>query len=658
MNINLDSNSKASEIKKLANQILFHKKKYYDGEPIISDAAYDALEEKLRELDPQNPVLYIVGSPEGGKITHDIPMLSCQKASDVDDVIKWSKSFDLYVGYKIDGFSLSLIYVDGKLIQAATRGNGITGDDSTLVAMKIASIPKTIPVISRVNIRGELFMRTSEFKRINKLEGGIYSSPRNLAVGTIKQKDLNLLDERTIDFTTFELIGFQDDSSLKAKAEFLKSWGFKMADFEFLKAPTKEDIISLYKRIEKRRPLLDFEIDGLVFKFNEAVERDKAGSTAHHPRWMMALKFASQGESSTIKGITWQVGRMGILTPVAELEPVEVMGAVIKRATLHNAEFLEELDVAKGDTVMVIRSGDVIPKITEILIKGSHYAEFPTNCPSCGSELSRDGVNLLCKGVNCREKEIQRIRHWVKTLDIIGLGPKNVAKLYDSGLVKHYADLYDPKLTESKLVSLLGKNGSKIYHSIRESRDIPFHKFLAALGIESLGGQMAKVLTKHFPTYEELKNSSTNQLLNIEGISDITANYIIKGLNDPSLGEKVLEKGVKIIYGKKKRRIPSKKTATLADFLETDTQTDISAEKDRSQESREIKTVYVTGKIEGMTKKEIQTLLEQNSYEWASVTKNLDFLVVGDNPGKTKLEKAQKFGIQIKKWRDFVQDLS
>lgn len=658
MNVNLNSDSKASEIKKLADQILFHKKKYYDGEPIISDAAYDTLEERLRELDSQNPVLYIVGSTEEGKISHDVPMLSCQKASNVDDVVKWSKSLDLYVGYKIDGFSLSLIYVDGRLIQAATRGNGITGDDSTLVAMKIASIPKTIPAISRVNIRGELFMRISEFKRINKLEGGNYSSPRNLAVGTIKQKDLNLLDERSIDFNTFELIGFHDESSLKTKAEILKSWGFKIADFEFLKAPTKEDIISLYERIEEQRPLLDFEIDGLVFKFNEAAERHKAGSTAHHPRWMMAFKFASQGESSEIKGITWQVGRMGILTPVAELEPVEVMGAVIKRATLHNADFLEDLDVAKGDTVMVIRSGDVIPKITEIVIKGSNHAEFPTKCPSCGSGITREGVNLLCTGDKCREKEIQRIRHWVKTLDILGLGPKNVAKLYDSGLVKHYADLYDPKLTESKLVSLLGKNGSKIYHSIRFTRDIPFHTFLAALGIESLGKQMAKILAKQFTTYEELKNTSTSQLVNIEGISDITANYIVNGLNDPSLGEKVLEKGVKIFYSKKIQKIPSKKTATLADFLRTDTQAAISLEKGQTQEVRESKTVYVTGKVEGMTKKEIQAFLEQNNYEWASVTKSLDLLVVGDNPGKAKLEKAQKFGVQIKKWEEFIQDLS
>ncbi|MFX0050167.1 MAG: NAD-dependent DNA ligase LigA [Candidatus Hermodarchaeota archaeon] len=657
MKNNVDIDSQTLEAKKLADQILFHKKKYYDGEPVISDAKYDALEEKLRKIDPQNPVLFIVGSPEGGKIIHDTPMLSCQKASNVNDIVKWSKGLDLYVGYKIDGFSLSLIYDDGKLIQAATRGNGTTGDDSTVVAMKISSIPKNLPETSRINIRGELYMPISEFKRINKLEDGKYSSPRNLAVGTIKHKDLNLLDQRVIDFKTFELLGFEDDSSLETKTRILESWGFNTADFELLNAPAKENIISLYERIEKQRSNFDFEIDGLVFKFNEAAERNRVGSTAHHPRWMMALKFASQGESSKIKGITWQVGRMGILTPVAELEPVEVMGALIKRATLHNAEFVEDLDAANGDTIMVIRSGDVIPKITEILIKGPNHVKFPIECPSCGSTLVRDGVNLLCTSDNCREKEIQRIRHWIKTLDIMGLGPKNIAKLYDSGLVIHFSDLYNSKLTENKLISMLGKNGAKVYRNIRSTREIPFHTFLAALGIESLGIQMAKVLTKHLKTYDDLKNASIDQLVNIEGISDITANYIVKGLNDPSLGAKVLEKGIKIIYGKKKPKIQPEKTTTLADFLKTDTQIDISGKKVRTQGTQKKKTVYVTGKIENRTKKEIQALLEENNYEWASVTKTLDLLVVGDNPGKAKLEKAKKFGIEIKKWKDFLQDL-
>ncbi|MFX1507459.1 MAG: NAD-dependent DNA ligase LigA, partial [Promethearchaeota archaeon] len=496
--------SKSSDIKKLANQILYHKKKYYDGEPEISDEAYDALEERLRQIDPNNPVLHIVGSPEGGKITHNSPMLSCQKATTIDEVLKWSKGLDLYIGYKIDGFSLSLIYENGRLVQAATRGNGIMGDDATIPIMKIASIPKVIKVNEKINIRGELFMRISEFNRIIKAEGVEYSSPRNLAVGTLKQKDLTLLEKRTLDFQAFELLEYEENASLEEYNELLHSWGFNTADFKLLNTPTRNDIESLFQQVQKRRDSLDFEIDGLIFKYNDAVQRESAGRTEHHPKWMIALKFASQGDISIVRDITWQVGRTGVLTPVAELDPVEVMGAVIKRATLHNAEFLETLDVAKDDTVMVIRSGDVIPKITEVVDKGVNEASFPSICPSCGSTLIRDGVNLVCTGSPCRDRDIQAIRHWIRVTDIEGLGPKNVAKLYDLGLIRHFPDLYDEKLTEGVLVKHLGKNGSKIFRSIKEKRHLPFHIFLSGLGIESLGRGMAKTLVNHFKTLKEL----------------------------------------------------------------------------------------------------------------------------------------------------------
>ena len=223
-----------TEITTLANKILYHKRKYYDGEPEISDEAYDNLEEKLRKLDPKNPVLFIIGSPEGGKVTHAIPMLSCQKAVDIDDVLRWSKDEELSVDYKIDGLSLSIEYLEGRLIQAATRGNGVTGDDTTVVAMKIDSIPKTIPVQERVFVRGEIFILLSEFERINSVEQEKYSSPRNLAVGTIKQKDLSLLDRRKIEFFAFELIGFGDDKEFKEKMQITASWGFQTTSVGFI----------------------------------------------------------------------------------------------------------------------------------------------------------------------------------------------------------------------------------------------------------------------------------------------------------------------------------------------------------------------------------------------------------------------------------------
>ncbi|MFW9905300.1 MAG: NAD-dependent DNA ligase LigA [Candidatus Thorarchaeota archaeon] len=649
-----NSRSKKSDTKKLAHQILYHKKKYYDGEPEISDEAYDALEERLRQIDPNNPILHIVGSPEGGKITHNSPMLSCQKATTIDEVLKWSKGLNVYTGYKIDGFSLSLIYENGRLIQAATRGNGIMGDDATIPIMKVASIPKVIKVKDNINIRGELFMRISEFNRIKKAEGVEYSSPRNLAVGTLKQKDLTLLEKRTLDFHAFELLEYEENASLEEHNELLLSWGFNTADFKLLKAPTRNDIESLFQQIQEQRNSLDFEIDGLIFKYNDAVQRQSAGRTEHHPKWMIALKFASQGDISNVRDINWQVGRTGVLTPVAELDPVEVMGAVIKRATLHNAEFLETLDVAKGDTVMVIRSGDVIPKITEVVDKGVNEASFPSICPSCGSTLIRDGVNLVCTGSPCRDRDIQAIRHWIAITDIEGLGPKNIAKLYDLGLIRHFTDLYDEKLTEGVLVKHLGKNGSKIFRSIQEKKHLPFHIFLAGLGIESLGKGMAKTLTNHFKTLEDLKNADVKELISLEGISDLTANYIHSGLQNNSLSNQLLSKGVKIIYkGMKKPITRKRKLDGLDQFITT--REDIST---FPESQRTLKTIYVTGKVSGMSKREIEEFVTQYGYEWASLSKKLDLLVIAENPGAAKLEKAKKFGLTIKTWDEFTKELS
>ena len=648
------TNSKKSQIKKMTHQILYHKKKYYDGEPEISDEAYDALEDKLRQLDPENPVLHIVGSLEGGKITHDTPMLSCQKATTIDEVMKWSKGLDVYVGYKIDGFSLSLIYENGRLVQAATRGNGILGDDATIPVMKIGSIPKTIKASDRINVRGELFMRVSEFNRIRTVEGIEYSSPRNLAVGTLKQKDLSLLEKRALEFHAFELLGIEENAPLEKHGELFRKWGFNSADFKLLQAPTRDEIDSLFQETKKERDSLDFEIDGLIFKYNDSAQRESAGRTEHHPKWMIALKFPSQGDISIVKEITWQVGRTGILTPVAELDPVEVMGAVIKRATLHNAEFLETLNVAKGDTVMVIRSGDVIPKITEIVDKGEDELSFPINCPSCGSKLKREGVNLVCTGSPCRDRDIQVIRHWIRVTDIEGLGPKNIAKLYDLGLIRHFVDLYDKKLTEGVLINHLGRNGSKIYLSIQEKKHLPFHIFLAGLGIESLGIGMAKTLANHFKTMEALKEASVNQLILLEGISDLTANYIHSGLQDPFLSNRVLSKGVKIIYQKNEKPFTKqRKSSGLDQFITTG---EVTHTTPKSQEP--MKTIYVTGKIPGMSKREVENFVAQHGYEWASFSKKLDLLVIGDKPGSAKIEKAKNYGLPIKTWEEFRKELS
>jgi DNA ligase (NAD+) len=646
------------KITTLANKILYHKRKYYDGEPEISDEAYDKLEDNLRKLDPNNPVLFIIGSPEGGKVTHDIPMLSCQKAVDIDEVLKWSQEEEIFVDYKVDGLSLSIEYSRGRLIQAATRGNGTTGDDTTIVALKISSIPKTIPIMDRIFVRGEIFMLLSEFRRINSLEKESYSSPRNLAVGTIKQKDLSLLDRRKIEFFAFELAGYEDNKSFQEKTQILTSWGFQTAKVGFIGKPTRENIAKIFDKVAEERNSLDFEIDGLVLKYNNALARTSAGSTSHHPKWMIALKFESKGKVTLVNDITWQVGRTGVVTPVAELEPVDVSGAIIRRATLHNRDFIETLNVASGDRVMVIRSGDVIPKITDVIEKGSNDLKLPMECPSCKSPLEKDGVNLICTSIKCKDRDIQKILHWVKILDIMGLGPRNIEKLYEPGLVTHFTHLYNSDLTESKLTNLLGKNGSKIFNSIQSTRDIKFHLFLAGQGIESLGESMAKVLAKHFDTWEDLRNASISDLKSIEGISDTTAGYMLAGIKDPSLGDTLINLGVKIQYKSRTGKKGSEKKATLFDFIN---ENESSSDSDTSEDlvgTTTRGTIYVTGKIPDMTKKQIKEFVLKAGYEWDSLKKSLSLLVVGEKAGPAKLAKARKYGVPIKTWEEFLGELT
>ncbi len=613
------------ERKQLENKLLYHKRKYYDGAPEISDAEYDSLEDRLREIDPENPVLFIVGSPAGGNVTHDPPMLSCQKAKTADKIVSWAGDRPIMMGYKIDGLSLKLVYQNSKLIQAATRGSGTQGDDVTLNIMKVDNIPKTIPVQDRLEIRGELYMRISEFNRINSSlpEGEQYSNPRNLAAGTVKQKDVRGMEGRTLNMIAFDLVGYDEDYTIEEKAKLMKSWGFETSDFLKIDSPTLENIEEVFGKVEQERADLDFEIDGVVFKYDEATHREEVGLTDHHPRWQIALKFESKGKSTLLNDITWQVGRTSVLTPVAELEPVEVAGAVISRATMHNADFLIELDANPGDHVYVERSGEVIPKIISVTAKNTPMGvKLPEQCPSCGSKTERSGVNLICTGESCRDREIQQIAHWVKITGIDGVGEKSLEKLYDEGVVTHFADLYC--LQEKELVDLLGKNGERIFASIEGTRELLFPVFLAGLGIESLGRRMGKKLAGHFKDLEELKATSMNQLISLEGISDITAQNIKQGIAKEEWYEDLFKNGVKIVYPKKK----------------------VVAEGALK--------VYITGKVEGYSKTDLTEIVEKNGMVWSSsISGSLDYLVLGENAGASKVENAEQKGIKTIKWEEF-----
>ncbi len=615
--------------KELADLIIYHKQKYYAGEPEISDAAYDALEEKLRQINPNHPVLSIVGTPEGGKIEHHPRMLSCAKAKSISEIINWLDGINsIFVGYKVDGLSLSLIYDNGKLIQAATRGNGVTGDDVSLSVIYIDDIPKVIPDKRLINVRGEVYLKISEFNKIREKYPDLgYSSPRNLATGTLKQKDIKILKERQLNFKAWGLIIREDKLNIADNVKLLTEWGFDNADLYEIKNPTEEKIRNAYEEILQKREELDFEMDGVVFKYNKYEDREKVGVTEHHPKWQIAWKFPNKGSVSVVRTIVWQVGRTGVLTPVAEIEPVELAGSTIKRATLHNADFVELLDIAPGDTVAIERAGDVIPKIISVEVKGEQKSELPKNCPSCNSKLIREGVDLKCSGNSCPAQDIQGILYWIKIVDIKGLGEKSIEKLYEKNIITHFADLYSDNLTEDILYTELGVNGKKIYRNINRTRKLPFEKFIAGIGIPTVGPKQAKILAEHFHNIKELQHASVSDLEKIEGIATVTANNIINGINDPNKVERLLLNNFEIIY---------------PEIVDNNVIND------------GIK-VYLTGSVEGYTKKDIQHIVESMGYVWmTTISKKLDMLILGNNPGKSKIEKAKNLNIKIIEWTDFI----
>jgi len=396
-----------------------------------------------------------------------------------------------------------------------------------------------------------------------------------------------------------------------------------------VKTPTKDRIQQEFQNISKQRDSLDFEIDGIIFKYNQFKDRESAGKTEHHPKWQIALKFPSDSKETVLKKIMWQVGRTGVITPVAKVEPVDLGGATINRATLHNLDFLLSLDIIEGDMVEIERAGDVIPKIIGLIEKKSHNKELdiPEVCPSCGKKTERASVNLICPNPNCKEKVLNRIVHWVKVTDIEVLGPKTIEKLYDTAKIQHAADLYS--LEKQELKDLVGKNGEKIYDNIQKTRNLPLDTFLAGLGIKTVGSKMAKTLATNFETFTELQNATIDDLKKLEGISDKTAHYIKTDVNDKNLYQPFLNKNLQIQSIKKEQ---------------TDSEDLIGSGK----------RMYVTGKIENMTKSKIKEICTNHGFDWSSyISKNMDILVIGENPGKSKLSKAKKSNVEILSWSDF-----
>jgi len=639
-----------AEIEELRKKINEYDIAYYrDSNPKISDYEYDKLYKKLKELEEQYPEFKDNDSPTT-KITSDITgdksaviphkkrmyslgnTYSVQELKDaLNRISKENNNLlpEMMCELKIDGFSINLYYENGNLIYATTRGNGFEGEDVTLNVKELPSIPSTIKFKGKVEVRGEIFLPIKEFERINNLrekKGETpFANPRNVAAGSIKIKDSKIFAKRNLSSSMYT-IGFIEGINLKSQEDlflFLKENKFSVSKYS-QKTNKFEEIKNYCNKWETERSYLPFEIDGIVIKVNSFELQEKIGFTSKNPKWAFAYKFKAEEKFTKLLNVTFQVGRTGAITPVAHLQPVFISGTTVSRATLHNADEIERLGLHLNDTVKIIKSGEIIPKIIEIdkskRLDNSERIAFPKNCPSCGYPLKkeRNGVIYFCNNINCPAQLKRKIEHFVSrdAMNIDGFGESLVAKLIDNKFIAKLEDIY--YLNYAEIVSfdkLAEKSVENLKEAIEKSKEEPLHKIIFGLGIRYVGTKTAKILADYFKSIEKIQNSNYDDLLEIEEIGEKIAESVItffKNEKNLTTIKQLRNAGVKFKYKEnEKTKITGKK------FL-------------------------ITGTLKDYKRNEVKDIIEKSGGQvLSSVSKNLNFLIVGENPG-SKLTKAQK----------------
>ncbi len=665
----MDKHEAEKEIQKLTEQIEEHNYKYYAlSKPAISDFEFDKLLVNLIELEKEFPELVKPNSPSqrvGGFVTkefqqvkHKYPMLSLantyseEELNDFDERVRKvvTEGLEYVCELKYDGVAISLIYKDGLLDQAITRGDGTQGDDITTNAKTIRSIPLKLQgsgFLSEFEMRGEVYLPLKIFERINKEREDAgdepFANPRNSASGTLKMQDSAEVARRKLDSTLYYILG--ENLPYKEHYESLehaKKWGFKISEY----AEVVKDMAGVHafiKKWEKKRHDLPFDIDGIVIKVNSFRQQQMLGLTAKSPRWAVAFKYQAERASTTLNSISFQVGRTGVVTPVANLHPVLLAGTVVKRATLHNEDIIKKLDIRLGDTVWVEKGGEIIPKITEVdLTKrktNSVAVEFPKECPECNALLiRREGeAAFVCPNEkNCPPQIKGKIEHFVarRAMNIESMGSETIDSLYKAGLVNTIADLYD--LTAEKIIPLermAEKSATNIIEGIEESKKVPFERVLFALGIRHIGETSAKKLAYHFKTMDALEKASTEQLLNVADVGEIVAKSIQDFFSDPhnkKIVERLQEKGLKFALGEEE-------IALFSNVLEG-------------------KAFVISGVFEKHSRDEMVNLIEKNGGKHVgSISSKTSYIVAGENMGPAKAEKAKKLNIPLISEDDFLK---
>ncbi len=651
------------EVERLRDEIEYHNYRYYVlADPVITDEEYDKLMKRLIELEKKYPQIVTPDSPTqrvGGKvlsgfrkIKHSQPMLSLDNTYNEKDIREFDervkrilgiRSVEYVAELKIDGVSIALRYESGKFRIAITRGDGVEGEDVSENIKLVRSIPLRLREKVDVEVRGEIYMPIDEFKKINeeREENGEppFANPRNATAGTIRQLDTSVVAKRMLDSFMYYLVNpekFGVETQWDA-LEYLRKLGFKVNPHSKL-CRNIEEVIDYWKEWINRRKELDYWIDGVVVKVNSFEYQRILGETSKSPRWAIAFKFPAEQARTKIIGVSMQVGRTGVITPVAELEPVWLEGTTVKRASLHNFEYIREKDIRIGDWVFVEKAGGIIPQIVKVITDlrdGSEKPiEPPKSCPVCGGKVGKlnpDEVAIRCLNPHCPAKLKRALMTFVSrdAMNIDGLGEKLIEKLVDSGIVKDIADIY--YLTPFDLAQLGSGIGqrtiAKIMKEIEKSKNNSLERLITGLGIPLVGKKLAKILAENFSSLDEIMSASEEELVKIEGIGEEVAKSIREYFDN--------EKTREIIEKLKKAGVNMKSNVKKSDVL------------------KGLRFV-ITGELSRWSRKEIEDFIESlGGKVSSSVSRNTDYLIVGKNPG-SKLKKAKELGVKIITEDEFV----
>ena len=649
-------------IKELRKLLHDHNYNYYvKNSPTISDQEFDHLMDELILLEAQNPLLFDPNSPsqrvgsdlsgDFEQVTHLRPMLSLGNTYNREEVTAFyerirqgleGEVFDICCELKFDGLSISLHYEEGKLVRAVTRGDGVVGDDVTRNVRTIRSIPLLLPegtdYPESFEIRGEILMPWQSFEALNQQrearEESLFANPRNAASGTLKSKNSAVVAQRKLDAYLYEL--YTSDTASEGHFESLqraRSWGFKISEATCL-AHSLNEVFQFIDYWDTMRKELPVATDGIVLKVNSYDQRQRLGFTAKSPRWAIAYKFQAERGRTVLNEVTFQVGRTGAVTPVANMDPVQLAGTIVKRASLHNADIINQLDLHLGDYVYVEKAGEIIPQIVGVDTEARSFMPGPkvvfrTTCPECGTPLVRyegEAAHYCPNDTQCPPQLKGRIEHFIsrEAMNIDSLGPETVATLFERGILRDAADLYT--LTIDQLTGMEGnreKSARRLLDGIAQSREVTFDRVLFALGIRFVGKVVAKLLARQFKNIDALQAATTEQLLETEGVGAIIAQSVkeyFSKADNLDLVRRLREAGLQM-------ELPEVQlSSTLLEGM----------------------SIVISGTFTHHSREEYKAIIEDNGGKnVSSISKKTTFILAGENMGPSKLEKAQKLGVEI-----------